>query len=224
MPPTLTRRIVLLAIAAFAPLAGCAVAPHEFDRPSFQQSAHASTAWFRRAIDGLPNQIAASGGYVVFPDLIQWGMLFSGGTYGRGAVCSPDGSQVGWAALSTGSLGLQAGLQGFRMLVIFENDGVMKKFQSNQLLCSVNGVAIVAENGGSGRMPFHNGVAVYEGANEGLMAGINIGLNLLRYEALTAAPGKPRPASRPAPAPSASRIIEPRAAPKSATRQSASRG
>ena len=36
----------------------------------------------------------------------------------------------------------------------------------------------------SGTAPFQHGVALYQGANKGLMAGVNIGLDYMRYEPL----------------------------------------
>lgn len=178
-------RFWFVCVPALAVMSGCSVAPREMDWPAFRQRVDATTRWFEFSVDGLREQIDASGGYVVFPGLIQWGMLFTGGTYGRGAVCRPDGSQVGWAVISTGSIGLQAGVQEFRMLAVFEDRAVMEKFQRDQLLGSANGVAIAMEEGASARIAFHDGVALYESANEGLMAGVNLGLNLIRYEPLS---------------------------------------
>lgn len=183
-----SARVQLIGLALGAgscALVGCAVAPNAVDRPGFKLRAEASAVWFRRSVYGLRDQLEKSGGYVVFPDLVQWGTLFGGGTYGRGTVCDSDGSQVGWASLSTGSLGLQAGAQGLKMLVVFENAGVMRRFQSDQLFGTANAVAIVADEGASARVQFDGGVVVYEGANEGLMAGVNLGLNFMQYEPLS---------------------------------------
>jgi hypothetical protein len=47
-----------------------------------------------------------------------------------------------------------------------------------------SGVVVEGKAGGSGQAPFSKGVAVYQGANTGLMAGANVGLEVLRYEPL----------------------------------------
>ena len=70
------------------------------------------------------------------------------------------------------------------MLIVFEDAATLEKFKQNSLSGSVSGIAIVGETGGSVKTPFRRGVAIYQGANSGLMAGVNIGLYLLRYEPL----------------------------------------
>jgi lipid-binding SYLF domain-containing protein len=162
----------------------CSTEPKAQDQADFLARARSSTTQFERSVNGLDEQIQHSAGYVIFPDVAQWGILFGGGTYGRGALFRPDGSQVGWAALNTGSIGLQAGVQGFRMLMVIQDEPTLRKFMDNQLTGSATGVLVGGEHGGSGTAPFQNGVAVYQGANRGLMAGVNIGLNYVRYKPL----------------------------------------
>ena len=45
-------------------------------------------------------------------------------------------------------------------------------------------LAVAGEAGASASQSFENGLAVYQGANTGLMAGVNVGLDRLRYEKL----------------------------------------
>ncbi len=163
---------------------GCSTAPKVEDRPTFIAEARAATAWFERHVIGLRRQIDHSAGYIVFPGVGQWGMLITGGKFGRGMLNGPNDAQIGWAAVNTGSLGLQAGVQGFKMLIVFEDDATLEKFRKHALSGSVSGVVLVGEAGGSGSASFRNGVAVYQGANTGLMAGVNIGLDYLRYQSL----------------------------------------
>ena len=99
-------------------------------------------------------------------------------------VRDSDDSQIGWAAISTPSLGLQAGVQGFKMLVVIEDAATFESFKKSKLSGSASGVAVAIEAGGSVKAPFENGVTVYQGANAGLMAGVNVGLDIMRYEAL----------------------------------------
>ena len=108
--------------------------------------------------------------------------MFSGGRFGRGILKRPDGFQIGWAAVNTVSLGLQAGVQGFKMLLVLEDEATLREFMENRLSGGVTGVLVAADAGGSGTAQFENGVAVYQGANTGLMAGANIGLDRIRYE------------------------------------------
>lgn len=165
-------------------LTGCQTAPKSHKQAEFIDNAESSTQWFESSVNRLPQQINQSAAFVIFPDVAQWGILIGGGTFGRGAVCNPDGTQIGWAAINTGSIGLQAGVQGFRMLMVIQDQATLTRFKSNQLSGSVNGVLVAADTGTSAAEQFENGVVIYQGANRGLMAGINVGLNLIRYEPL----------------------------------------
>lgn len=175
---------LLAATVAAIQIGGCSTAPKVQDRAAFIDRAESTTRWFERNVYGLRGQIDGSAGYIIFPDVAQWGILIGGGTFGRGALFTPDGRQMGWAKINIGSIGLQAGVQGFRMLIVLEDWRALAQFKGNLLTGSVGGVAVAGEAGGSGKASFTNGVAVYEGASTGLMAGVNIGLNLLKYEPL----------------------------------------
>ena len=150
----------------------------------FLSNARETVVWFEDNVRGLREQIRNSAGYIVFPSTLQYGTGFGGGKFGRGMVAAANGTQIGWSGINTGSLGLQAGIQGFKMLVVFQNDATPNKFKANRLSGAANGVAVLADVGGSGAVPFENGVAVYQGANVGLMVGVNVGLDLVRFETL----------------------------------------
>jgi len=173
-----------IALGLLYGLAGCATAPPVKERPVFLSNARETVVWFEDNVRGLREQIRNSAGYAVFPDMLQYGSGFGGGEFGRGMVAAANGTQIGWSGINTSSLGLQAGIQGFKMLVVFQNDATLKKFNANRLSGAANGVAVLADVGGSGAAPFENGVAVYQGANVGLMAGVNVGLDLIRFESL----------------------------------------
>ena len=173
-----------LAIAIGGLLGSCSTAPKAEKQADFLARSDSTRVWFERNVTALRQQIDNSAGYVVFPDVAQWGILIGGGRFGRGEVCEPDGTQIGWAAINVGSVGLQAGVQGFRMLMVLEHETAMDQFKNNALSGSVNGVLVGGQSGGSAKAPFRNGVVIYEGANRGLMAGVNIGLNVIRFEPL----------------------------------------
>ncbi len=185
----MTRRFAhtttfLLAVAILLGTGGCSTAPAVKDRASFMAESDAALEWFQDNVPGLRSQIRESAGYVVFPSVGQWGILFGGGKFGRGTLNRPDDSQIGWAAINTGSVGLQAGVQGFKLLLVIEDRVTLNKFMDNQLSGGATGVAILGEAGGSMTAPFQNGIALYQGANTGLMAGVNIGLDYIRYAPL----------------------------------------
>jgi lipid-binding SYLF domain-containing protein len=153
---------------------GCSTAPKVEDRETFVSEARAATKWFESNVSGLRGQIDKSAGYIIF----------MGGDFGRGMLCRSDGTQIGWAAVNTPSIGLQAGVRGFKMLLVLEDQATLDQFMKDQLSGSVSGVVVVGESGDSGRAPFEDGVAVYQGASSGLMAGVNIGLDYVRYKPL----------------------------------------
>lgn len=180
---SIAKTAALCVVSAMAlTMTGCSTVPKAADRPAFLAESRAASQWFENNVYGLKRQIDRSAGYIVFPGIGQWGLVFTGGKFGRGVLYGPDNRQMGWAAVSTGSLGLQAGVQGFKMLVVFENKATLNSFKENSLKGAASAVAVLGEAGGSGAAPFENGVAVYQGANTGLMAGVNIGLDYLRFE------------------------------------------
>ncbi len=180
-----TRIAVVLLVGLVVLCAGgCSTAPPMKDRTTFVSESRVATTWFETNVPGLRSQIDSSAGYAIFPAVGQWGVIFGGGKFGRGTLNNPGGVQLGWAAVNTGSLGLQAGVQGFKMLIVFEDGATLQAFKENRLSGAVSAVALVGESGGSAQAPFENGVAIYQGANTGLMAGVNVGLDYLRYEPL----------------------------------------
>lgn len=179
---TVSRALVTLTLLASTFLASCATAPKESRKEDVLASAQSTRYWFERNVTGLKTQIKNSAGYIVFPDVAQWGIVFGGGAFGRGVLFDPNGKQLGWAAINNASVGLQAGVQGFRMLMVLENQAELREFKDGKWNGSATGVAVLGEAGGSGTAPFQDGLAIYQGANTGLMAGVNVGLNNIRYE------------------------------------------
>ncbi len=184
MRPNLLAICASMLVASLAALPGCATVPREENQVDFMNRARSTTEWFETSVTGLSAQIEGSAGYVVFPDVSRWGILITGGTFGRGAVCRPDGTQIGWGAINTGSVGLQAGVTGFRLLMVLRDEATMERFKTNRLTGTAAGVAVAGTAGGSAATNFQNGVAMYQGADRGLMAGVNIGLNLVRFQPL----------------------------------------
>lgn len=144
---------------------GCSTAPKAKDQAAFRSEARAATQWFESNVSGLDRQLKDSAGYIIYPSIAQWGVLIGGGQYGRGAVNRPDDSQIGWASINNASIGLQAGVRGFKMLVVFQDEATLNLFKQNKLTGSVSGVMLVGESGGGAKASFTNGVAVYQGAS-----------------------------------------------------------
>jgi len=176
---------LVLTITAAAILSiGCSTAPKPKDQVGFVQDAQRTAEWFYANIDGLDQQIEHSSAYIVYPTVGQWGLGISGGQFGRGMLARPDGTQIGWAAINTASAGLQIGGRGFKMLVVFENEVVLNQFKENKLTGSVSALSVAGDKDKGKAGSFTEGVVIYEGNSTGLIAGVNVGLNYMRYEAL----------------------------------------
>ncbi|MFZ4723446.1 MAG: hypothetical protein ACOYMI_09910 [Phycisphaerales bacterium] len=180
------RSIVLLPLLVLFlnGLWGCNVAPKSEDRTIFVEEAREGLKYFEKHVTGLQKQLRESGGYAVFPGAGQWGIIFTGGSFGRGAVFTPDGTQIGWAAVNNFSLGLQAGGQGKKILLVFANVDMLEQFKQGLLTGKAEGLAVAGDKGATGVAPFQNGIAAYVGAEKGLMAGGMIGMENFRYRAL----------------------------------------
>ena len=176
----------LLALSFISTIAipACSTAPSKDDRTSFLTEARQGKDYFTKAIPGLNDQLKSSAGYAVFPGIGKWGVLFGGGEYGRGAVFAPDGTQIGWAAMSNPSIGLQIGGQGMQMIIVFETQKVLEEFKANTMAGSASGTAVGGDSGVSGVAKYTNGVIVYVGAQKGLMAGGSVGLQMFKYKSV----------------------------------------
>lgn len=185
------HRIQIGMSAAFAALAmlagaGCKTTPSsEADRQSIKQRSESTVEWFEARVDGLRAQIDAGAGYIVFPDVGEAGFII-GGSSGFGALFDSEGNQLGWARLSSGSIGLQAGARGFRMLMVLQNEETLERFRANRWSGNAGAVAVAGDAGGSAAGPFQNGVAIYQGASSGLMAALNVGLGNIKFQPLAA--------------------------------------
>ena len=155
----IARSSIFITVFAAALLAtGCSTAPKAEDQASFISDARVATQWFQSNVSGLRRQINDSAGYVIYPSVAQWGMLIGGGQYGRGMLNSPNDSQIGWASVNNASIGLQAGVRGFKMLVVFEDEATLNLFRQNKLTGSVSGVVLVGESGASAKTSFTRGI------------------------------------------------------------------
>lgn len=181
-----TAAALCLALAPLALLSatGCNTAPKAEKRQNFTVEAKAAREWFGRNVTGFDDQVAKSAGYIVFPDVGQFGILLGGGTFGRGAVYDAGGTQVGWAAFNRGSFGLQVGVEGFKMAIVLKDAETFDRFKRGKWSGDMAATAVAANKGTAKVQDFNNGVAVYVGDQAGLMAGINIALSHVKYKSL----------------------------------------
>jgi lipid-binding SYLF domain-containing protein len=146
---------------------------------------------------------AKSYGYAVFPDIGKAGFIV-GGEHGDGHVFE-HGRLVGTASLTQVSVGAQAGAKEYTEIIFFHNKEDFEKFRGGdfQVAGSVEATAITlnasasagtttsstaasttkdnAATGGG----FNNGVAVFVITKGGLMAGIAVGGQKIKFEPMS---------------------------------------
>ena len=140
---------LLAAIALATTLVSCSTAPKAADRASFLRAADSVRADFEEAIPGLTEQIAESAGVIIFPGIGEWGSLFGGGRFGRATFERPNGEQIGWAALQSGSIGLGGGLRRFQMLFVLRDEATVQNFMDERLSGDVETAVVLGRVGGS---------------------------------------------------------------------------
>ena len=163
---------------------GCNTAPKYANRQSFALEAKAAENWFDENVSGFRDQIRDSGGYIVFPDVGEWGIVFVGGTIGRGGVYSADGTQIGWAAINRTGVGLTLGAQGQKVAIVLKDEETMRKFKQGTWSGDVAATVVAAQEGAAAAKQFKEGVVIYVGDQAGLMAGVSVALSHVRYKSL----------------------------------------
>ncbi|MHC5004013.1 MAG: YSC84-related protein [Planctomycetota bacterium] len=183
MPLKLSTVCIPLVLAGIVCLgSGCSTAPKQEDTATVRADSRSAVQYFKTHVSGLDRQLDNSAGYISYPGIGQYGIIIGGGKFGRGVVYDSNDRQVGWAYINAASAGLQLGVQGYKMLVVFQDDATLRDFQANKLTGSVGATAVAAEAGTATAASFSNGVAVYQGGQKGLMAGASVGLDYMRFE------------------------------------------
>jgi lipid-binding SYLF domain-containing protein len=150
-------------------LVGCSTAPTTpTARDELMQKAVAERDEWNRIDPGLEGLATKSEGYAFFPEITKGG-LGVGGAYGRGVVFQQN-QPIGYADVTQGSVGLQAGGQTYSELIVFENKAAMERFKSNQFEFGANASAILAKNGAAANARFVDGVAIFVRPVAGAMA------------------------------------------------------
>ena len=125
-------------------------------------------------------------GYVIFPSVGKGGLIV-GASYGRGEVYR-QGQLAGYADITAGSFGLQAGGQTFSELLVFGTEQAYNDFADGDFALSANASAIALKAGAAASAQFNNGVAVFVKQQGGLMGELSLGGQRLRFSPLSQAP------------------------------------
>src|SRR4051794_39235858 len=164
----------LFAVASLLPLAGgCSTVPKsETGRQDLRDEAEVALRSFERADPDLQAFLNNAAGYIVFPSIGKAGFGV-GAAYGRGVVYEAD-KQTGFASLSQGSLGIQAGAQDTAELVVFGTREALNKFKDGKFEFDANASAIILKEGAAKSASFRDGVAVFTKAKSGAMVELSL--------------------------------------------------
>ncbi len=107
------------------------------------------------ALERLKNEvkpridITHAKGVLVIPRVVRAGLIV-GGEYGKGAL-RIEGKTVDYYSLAGASFGLQLGIQEKNVILVFMEEGALKKFrESNGWKAGVDGAVVVADTGVEG--------------------------------------------------------------------------
>jgi lipid-binding SYLF domain-containing protein len=174
-----THAAVLITLAGL--LVGCSTAPPSpAAKDDLLRKAAAERQEWNKLDPGMEAFARKGYGFAFFPEVTKGG-LGVGGAYGRGVVYE-QGQHVGYADITQGSLGLQAGGQTYsELIVVFENQAALDRFKQNQIDFGANASAVIATTGAAANARFVDGVAVFVRPTAGAMAEASLGGQHITY-------------------------------------------
>ncbi|HEX7534519.1 MAG TPA: YSC84-related protein, partial [Syntrophales bacterium] len=120
--------------------------------------------------------LKAAKGVLVIANVVQAGLIV-GGEYGEGAL-RIDGKTVDYYNIISGSLGFQIGAQRKDIILLFIDEGALKKFRSNDnWQAGVDGTVTVVNVGAEGSVDttkINQPIVGFVFGQKGLMAGATI--------------------------------------------------
>ena len=162
-----------LLVAAIA-LTGCSTAPkNQAKKDALRGEADAAVERMTAQDSSLRGLIDQAYGYAVFPNIGKGGLLV-GGSYGRGVVFE-QGQFIGYADLTKVTVGLQAGGQAFRELILFQNKEALDDLRFGKLKFDATASAVAVNAGAAATADYRNGVLVFAQPIGGLMAEAAVG-------------------------------------------------
>lgn len=181
---TATLASVLVAFLSVLLLTACETAPKTAaERRTLQREAEALIDEWTDIDPGMREFFEDSYGYVVFPTVGKGGLIV-GGSYGRGVVFK-DGEVQGYADVTSGTFGLQAGGQGFSQIIFFQTRSTYSDFIDGKFSLSAQASAVAVDAGASAQTRYRNGVAVFIRGESGAMLEASIGGQGFSYKPLS---------------------------------------
>jgi lipid-binding SYLF domain-containing protein len=118
--------------------------------------------------DSANELIDSAYGHAVF-DTTKGGFIVTGAG-GTGVAMRKNGSDPVYMHLGSGGVGLGAGLENYKLVVLFENEDVYERFIDGEWSAGATAQAAAGRDGAAVVAKFVNGVAVYHLTDKGLIA------------------------------------------------------
>lgn len=149
------------------------------DRQTLASSSAASLNGFTNDDPSLKPLLDKAVGYAVFPDVGKAGFI-AGASYGKGEVYE-GGKMIGYADITQGTFGLQAGAQTFDELLVFMRPQELNDFKSGEFKLAGNVSAVAIKSGAAGTADTSKGIIAFVRTKGGLMAEASIGGQRFRF-------------------------------------------
>ena len=163
-------------------LGSCATAPaSREDKAALVEEARTRLQQMQTEDPTLGALLQKGYGYALFPNVGK-AALVVGGAYGRGVVYE-QGQPSGYSTLRQGSVGLQAGVQSFSELLVFETPAALEHFKAGGFGLAADASAVVLKSGAAMKANFVNGVAVVVHPISGVMVEAALGGQGFTYQA-----------------------------------------
>jgi lipid-binding SYLF domain-containing protein len=170
-----------LAALAAVTIAGVGVAqddrhgdPDELDAEGLAERRQEILDMSKSAITALSKDASAkeliddSYGHAVF-DTTKGGFIVTGAG-GTGVAMRKNGANPVYMHMGSGGVGLGAGLENYKFIVLFENEEVYERFIDGEWSAGATAQAAAGRDGAAVVGKFVNGVAVYHITDKGLIA------------------------------------------------------
>lgn len=122
----------------------------------------------RKADKSAAELIGSAYGQAVF-DTTKGGFIVTGAG-GTGVAMRKNGGNPVFMHLGAGGVGLGAGLENYKLIVLFENEDTYKDFIDGAWTAGASAQAAAGRDGAASVAKFVNGVAVYHVTDKGVIA------------------------------------------------------
>jgi lipid-binding SYLF domain-containing protein len=116
--------------------------------------------------------LSKSYGTAVF-DTTKGGLIVTGAG-GTGVAMHKSGAQPIYMHMGEGGVGLGAGIEKYRLVLLFENKEIYDKFVEGAWSAAGSAEAAAGRNAAGATAKFNNGVAVYHLSDKGVIAQVDI--------------------------------------------------